>query len=198
MLVIGLTGGIGSGKSTVARLFSERGIAIIDADVIARDITAPAQPAFTAITKHYGNEILCKNGTLDRAKLRHIIFNDRHERRWLENLLHPLIRGEIEKQTKQVTSPYCIVVIPLLIEVGPYPFINRILVVDTPEHLQIERTALRDKVEKHQVEAILKTQTNRQQRLKYAHDIIINDGKREDLALQVDQLHHRYLKMAQA
>lgn len=197
MLVIGLTGGIGSGKTTVAQLFAERNVSIIDADSIARIVTQPDKPAFLDIIDHFEEPLLLENGTLDRAKLRTIIFNHPEERRWLENLLHPLIRNEIQQQLKILSSPYCIIVIPLLFETGmeSYSFIQRILVVDTPEHLQIERTAKRDKSDKAHIEAILKSQASRDHRLTKAHDIIVNTGTLNELIPQVQQLHEMYLNI---
>lgn len=197
MLVVGLTGGIGAGKSTVAALFIKHDIPIIDADVIAREITMPGTPALSRITKHFGQEILLANGHLDRAKLRQIIFSQPNQRLWLENLLHPIIREEMINKINMLSSPYCIAVIPLLLEVEFYSFIHRILVIDAPEHLQIERTAHRDKIQKSQIETILKTQAKREHRTAHAQDIIINDGKLEDLVPQVEKLHQRYLEMAE-
>lgn len=196
MLVIGLTGGIGSGKSTVASLFAERGIAIIDADSIAKALTESDQPAFSTIVSHFKENVLSHHGKLNRAKLREIIFNHPDERHWLEKLLHPLIEKELKQQIKQIASPYCIAVIPLLIEVESYSFINRILIVDTKEYLQVERTMLRDKAEKNIIETIIQTQASREKRLAKAHDIIVNDGLLADLIPQVEKLHQFYLKIA--
>lgn len=196
MLVIGLTGGIGSGKSTVANLFAERDVAIIDADVVAREVTQPNTAAFKTIVKHFGDDILQSNGALDRSKLRQIIFSDHKQRLWLENLLHPLIRGAMHEQIQRTHAPYAIAVIPLLLEVEFYSFINRILVVDAPEEAQIDRVTSRDKSEKTQIEAIIKTQARREDRVARAHDVIINDGKLADLIPQVDRLHKQYLEMS--
>lgn len=197
MLVIGLTGGIGSGKSTVANLFAERDVPIIDADVVAREVTQPGTPGFKSIVKHFGTEILQANGTLDRSQLRHIIFNDSKQRLWLENLLHPLIRDAMQEQIRNhYKAPYIIAVIPLLLEVEFYSFINRILVVDAPEAEQIDRVLERDKTNRDQVQAILKTQARREDRTSRAHDVIINDGKLADLIPQVDKLHAQYLQMS--
>lgn len=196
MLVVGLTGGIGSGKSSVAALFAERGVPVIDADVIARDLTQPGKPAFAAIVKHFGEQIVLPDGSLDRAGLRQIIFSDVNNRLWLEHLLHPQIRDEMSRQIKTIHAPYCIAVIPLLLEVEFYSFINRILVVDTPEHIQLERVTQRDNSPVIQIEAILKAQAKRQDRLARAHDVIVNDGELTDLVPQVEKLHEKYLYMA--
>jgi len=196
MFVVGLTGGIGSGKSTIAALFAKRGVPIIDADMVARDITQAGQPAFDEIIQHFSHFNLIKDGTLDRTKLRQIIFKDHAERMWLENILHPLIRKEIQQQLHRLHAPYSIVVIPLLFEVKPYSFINRILVVDAPEHIQIERAANRDKASKDHIETIIKTQIRREDRTARAHDIIINDGKLADLEPQVQKMHDMYLKLS--
>jgi dephospho-CoA kinase len=196
MLVVGLTGGIGSGKSSVARLFAERGVPIIDADVAAREVTTPEKPAFASIVKHFGNDVVLPNGTLDRAKLRHIIFNDSKQRLWLEKLLHPLIRDEMKKQIDSLSAPYAVAVIPLLLEVEFYSFINRILVVDAPESAQIERVMMRDKTSRADIEEILKSQASRKDRKAKAHDIILNDGVPDDLIPQVDKLHQLYLQMS--
>jgi dephospho-CoA kinase len=195
MLVVGLTGGIGSGKSTVAQLFSEHGIPIIDADVAARTVTTPDKPAFASIVKHFGEDIVQKDNTLNRAKLRQHIFNDPKQRHWLEKLLHPLIREEMQQQIDQLKAPYCIAVIPLLLEVEFYSFINRILVVDASETQQIQRVMLRDQTSKKNVEAILNSQAHRNDRRAKAHDVIHNDGKIADLIPQVDKLHALYTKM---
>lgn len=197
MLVVALTGGIGSGKSTVANLFAAYGITIIDADAIAYSLTQAGQPALSNIVDHYGKELLLDNNNLDRKKLRHIIFSNAAERHWLQDLLHPLIRAEIEARLSKIHTPhpYCIVVIPLLFEVTPYPFIDRILVVDASESAQIERVMLRDYASSTEIKDILQTQITREQRLAQADDIIINDGLLADLELQVAKLHQKYLLM---
>lgn len=196
MLVIGLTGGIGSGKSTVAELFATHGIPIVDADLIAREIVQPNQPAYSQLIEHFGPDILTKDKHIDRTLLRRIVFDNAIERAWLEQLLHPIIFNEIKYRLKKLSGPYCIVVIPLLFESERASFIDRILIVDTPEHLQVERAIARDKTNKAQIEAIMKSQISREQRLQKAHDIILNDGNLDDLVPQVNKLHHFYLKMA--
>lgn len=196
MLVVGLTGGIGSGKSTVAKLFAELNVPIIDADAVSRDITNPGDDAFLRIVKHFGADVLLPDDTLDRAKLRNIIFADPKQRHWLENLLHPLIREAMKEQIKKISAPYCLAIIPLLLETEFYSFINRILVVDAPEHLQIQRITVRDKTPITHVETILKAQASRNDRLARAHDVITNDGAPDDLIEQVRQLHEKYLRLA--
>ena len=197
MLVVGLTGGIGSGKSTVAELFAKHGIPIIDADVVAREVTQPDKPAFARIVTHFGDDILLKNGNLDRAKLRRLIFNDPNQRFWLEKLLHPQIREEMQQQIKTMTGSYCIAVIPLLLEAEFYAFINRILVIDAPESMQIQRVMSRDNLPLSDIESIIKSQAHRQDRRAKAHDVITNDGTLENLIPQVNKLHALYstLKM---
>jgi len=192
MLVVGLTGGIGSGKSTVAALFKTKGVPIIDADECARKVIQPGEPALTKITELFGNDILLPNGELDRAKLKKIVFTNDAKRKQLEQLLHPLIRSEMKRQIDQLNAPYCIAMIPLLLETTPNPLIGRILVIDTTEETQILRTMARDKLSREDVEAILKTQINRKERLAAADDIIINDGLTEHLISQVNKLHAFY------
>jgi dephospho-CoA kinase len=195
MLTVGLTGGIGSGKSTVANLFASYGTPLIDADVIAHEITTDSQPALKTIIEHFGDHLRLKNGGLDRSTLRTIIFNDTHERKWLEALLHPLIRDRIKQDIAKVSAPYCLVIIPLLFETSSYPFIDRILVVDTSEKNQFDRIARRDHADKSQITAILKSQATRVQRLQGANDIILNDGELADLIPQVERFHLLYREL---
>lgn len=198
MLVIGLTGGIGSGKTTVTNLFAKYDVPIIDTDVIAREITQQHEPAYAEIVQHFGKVILDEQTNINRRALRDIVFTNPAERTWLENLLHPIIRNKTEQQVKRLPpeSSYCIVVVPLLTEIGSYPFINRVLVVDAPEASQIERVTARDKTSSTQVQSIIDTQISREKRLKLAHDVITNDGQLEHLSAQVDSLHKKYLEMA--
>jgi dephospho-CoA kinase len=194
-LVVGLTGGIGSGKSTVAGLFANHGVPIVDTDIIARQLAEPGKPAFQAITERFSNTI-APDGTLNRRLLREIVFADSEQRIWLEELLHPLIREEMERQINLLDAPYCIVVIPLLLENPPNPVIQRILVVDTDPELQLERVAQRDLHSVMEVEAIMATQVSRQDRLDGADDIIFNTQGPEFLVPQVEALHKSYLALS--
>lgn len=196
MLVIGLTGGIGSGKSTVSNYFNQHGIPIIDADIIARELTATQKPAWEKISAHFGPGILRTDQSLDREKLRELVFNHSEARTWLENLLHPLITQEIQRQLNNLDSPYCIVVIPLLVETGPYSFLDRILVVDTPEKIQLERLQNRDQASIEALKKIIAIQSEREARLSQAHDLIQNQGSQAELSAQVDKLHALYLSLA--
>ncbi len=194
MLTIGLTGGIGSGKSTVADLFKKKGITIIDADYIAHDITRPGQICFDKIVETFGESILLPNKNLDRAQLRKIIFTDPLKRQWLEQLLHPLIRAEMQRLISAARSPYCIAVIPLLLETKPNPLIQRILVIDTPEEQQIARCITRDHLSEKEIKAIMQTQVTREQRVAAADDIIDNHHRTPaELYPQVEKLHQFYL-----
>jgi dephospho-CoA kinase len=174
-LVIGLTGGIGSGKTTVTDFFHQLGVDVIDADIIAREVVDINSPALKAIADHFGKSILLENGQLNRALLRSRIFSNDDDKNWLNQLLHPLIRANIISQTKTASSPYCILVAPLLIENNLLPLIDRLLVVDVSEATQLKRTILRDASSVDEVKAIIASQTNRSTRLEAADDIINND-----------------------
>jgi len=193
VLKIGLTGGIGSGKSTVAKYFAEFSITIIDADKIARELVAAGTPTLTKIVKHFGNKVLTDCGTLDHTYLRKLIFSNSKQKQWLENLLHPLIYQEIENQLQQAKSPYCILVIPLLLETHQEKLVDRILVVDTPQQQQIYRTMKKNKMSEKEVKAIIAAQVNREQRLAGADDVIYNNNSLTKLKQQVQQLHQQYL-----
>jgi len=196
MLIVGLTGGIGSGKSTVATLFKKLGITVIDADEIAREVVTPNSPLLTKIVEHFGKEIVDKNGHLQRRILRERIFQDTTARQWLEQLLHPAIYARLEELTQEVKSAYCIVIIPLLLETAKNDFVQRILVIDLSGELQISRTQARDHCSANQVRAIMQTQVNREQRLTAADDVIYNDGDLEKLTQQVAALHKHYIELA--
>lgn len=195
--VVGLTGGIGSGKTTVAELFAELGVTVIDTDQLSRHLTQPGYPAYQQIIEKFGTGILLDDKQLNRKKIRKIIFADPAERHWLEKLLHPLIRDEMKRLVKLAKSVYCIIVIPLLFEGEPNSLLNRTLVVDAPEKLQISRTEKRDQHTPEEVKTIIKSQINRSKRLAAADDIIVNDGKLEDLKPQVKKLHKFYLSLCE-
>ncbi|SRR5579883_6011 len=197
MLVIGLTGGIGSGKSTVAKLFIERGVTVIDSDKLARDVVLPGQAALKQVAEKFGSAVMKPDGTLDRNALRKIIFEDENSRNWLEQLLHPLIRAEMKKQIKNANPPYCIIMIPLLLETENNPLIDRILVVDSAEADQIKRTQKRDNATEEEVKSIIKTQVSRTKRLSAADDVIENSGSISDLIPQIDRLHGFYSALSQ-
>lgn len=193
--IVGLTGGIGSGKTTVANLFAELGITLIDADIIARELVAPNSKGHQLIVDKFGQQILLSDGQLNRKKLREHVFNHNDDRIWLNNLLHPMVRNEMLLQAKTAITPYAIMVIPLLFENGLETIVDRVLVVDLSETLQLERTSIRDQTEKDQVKAIVKHQINREQRLAKANDIINNQGQIAALKTQVLALHEKYLTL---
>lgn len=194
--IIGLTGGIGSGKTTVANLFAQKGVCIIDADIIAREVVAPNSEGLSQIVGRFGADILTTEGALDRRALRIKIFSNPVEKTWLNQLLHPKITDRMLDDTKKIKAPYCLWVSPLLIENQLHSFCQLVLVIDVDESTQISRTQLRDGVEKEQVEKILAAQASRSNRLAYADDIIHNGGNIEALNLQVDALHDQYLLLS--
>lgn len=194
--IVGLTGGIGSGKTTVANLFAALGIALVDADIVARQVVAPGQPALAAIVSQFGPQILRADGQLHRALLRQLIFSDVEAKRWLDQLLHPLIREHMLQQLQQASSPYVLLVAPLLIENGLTPFVDQLLVVDVTPATQLQRTSNRDQVSEQQVTAIMASQCSRASRLELADQIINNDGDAATLPEKVAQLHQIYLTMA--
>ncbi|MCO6414234.1 MAG: dephospho-CoA kinase [Thiogranum sp.] len=197
-LRIGLTGGIGSGKSEASRYFAEIGVPVIDTDVIARELVEPDQPALAEIATRFGDDVLDATGHLDRARLRQQVFADAEKRRQLESILHPRIRVRAEALANQIDAPYCVMVIPLLVETArDYP-IDRILVIDTPVELQYQRLALRDGLSDREIKAVIEIQADRQQRLDAADDVVLNDGSVEQLHARIDELHRFYLKLAKS
>ena len=193
--VLGLTGGIGSGKSAAAARFAELGMHTVDADQAARWVVEPGRPALAEIAERFGNSILQADGSLDRGALRAVIFADPEQRRWVEALLHPLIANEIAESLVSATSAYAVFVSPLMVESGQARLAKRLLVIDVPEALQIERTLARDGTTPAQVEAILKAQASREQRLNQADDVLVNDRDLDWLRSEVDRLHHFYLTL---
>lgn len=194
MWVVGLTGGIGSGKSTVADHFAAQGVPVIDTDIIARDLTAPDGAALDAVRAAFGEAVMQADGTLDRAALRRRVFSDHASRHRLEAILHPLIRQRVEQALVTLTAPYALIVVPLLVETGGYrDVLNRVLVVDCPEEMQIARVMARSGLTRDEVTAILAAQASRAARLAAADDVIVNSASPDALRTQVAALHRRYL-----
>jgi len=196
MLIIGLTGGIGSGKTTVCNYFNALGVPIIDADVVAREIVQPGQPGLAQVIALFGQEVLTPDGTLNRDKLRELIFADELSRKKLEAILHPLIRQQMDKKLAGLTAPYAILAIPLLLESNRREGIDRILVIDAEESQQIIRASQRDQKNENQIRAIITAQCSRKDRLKAADDVIYNTGDLEQLKNQVTDTHNLYLRLA--
>jgi dephospho-CoA kinase len=194
--VVGLTGGIASGKTTVANLFAEYAIDLVDADVIAREVVSIGSDGLKAITEHFGQAILLTDGSLDRAALRAQVFDNPEQRLWLNNLLHPMIRQKMLDQVQVSASAYVIMIVPLLFENHLDSLVDTTLVVDIAPELQISRTMQRDGVSKQQVELILASQMTREQRLAQADNIIDNQGEYQMLRSQVSHLHQQYLQQA--
>ena len=195
---VALTGGIASGKTTVADLFGSLGIPLIDSDIIAREVVEPGQPALAAVTQAFGNSVLGADGRLDRRRLREIIFADAGARARLEAILHPAIRAETERQSAAAarSGPYQVLVIPLLTEGGRRDHVDRVLVVDAPEAVQVERLMARDSVTLEQAQASLRAQAQREARLQLADDVVTNNGLIDELRAQVAALHALYVKLA--
>ncbi len=193
---VGLTGGIASGKTTVANLFAARGAVVIDTDQIARDVVEPGRPALVQIVAAFGARVLDPSGRLDRRCLRQIVFADPALRRQLESILHPAIRAELAARAAAAVGPYQIHVIPLLVESGRREGLDRVLVVDCDPRQQLERLLSRDAETVEQAEAIIAAQVDRQRRLEAADDVIRNDGSADDLAQRIDELHRCYLELA--
>ena len=196
MLKIGLTGGIGSGKSTVCGLFADLGVPIVDADIIARQLVEPGQPALTRLADAFGAGILNTDGTLNRAELRARTFSDARVRQQLDAIMHPLVYNEIESVVTYLQTAYCIIAIPLLLETQKKHAVDRVLVVDCSVEAQIRRVLDRDKIKREQAEAIIAAQVDRQQRLAAADDVIDNSTNLAHLAEHVKKLHNLYLLLA--
>jgi dephospho-CoA kinase len=196
-LRIGLTGGIASGKSTVAQRFTELGIPVIDADVAARQVVAPGTVGLAQVIARFGEEVVDAAGALDRAALRNLIFKDPGARRELEAILHPLIRTAMEKNAEAAVGPYIVMAIPLLVEGGKTDRVDRVLVVDVEESVQIARLMERDGSSLEQALAILKSQASRAARLAAADDVLPNSGTVTEVRQAVDRLHEQYLQLAQ-
>jgi dephospho-CoA kinase len=196
MLTIGLTGGIGSGKSTVSDMFQELGVPVIDSDIIAREVVEPGEPGLEGIIRLFGPEVLHTDGTLDRRQLRGLVFDNPNARSQLEQLLHPLIRERSQQRLAALDTAYAILAIPLLVEAGLQTTVDRVVVVDCPEQVQVERICERDQVTPDQARSVLAAQCSREQRLQVADDIIDTNVPYEHIRQQVNSLHQQYLAQA--
>ena len=192
-MIIGLTGGIGSGKTAVSNCFQELGITIVDADLASRVVVEKGKPSLESIEEHFGSDILNESGELDRGKLREIIFNSDSEKQWLESLLHPAIAKQIQNELSSSKSPYTILVSPLLLETNQKDFCSKVLVVDVPVETQVSRTLARDGVSEEQINSIINSQIDRNERLALADEVISNNGTIEDLEVAVRELHNKFL-----
>lgn len=197
-LVVGLTGGIASGKSTAAQYFRKLGVPVIDADEIAREVVEPDQPALKQLTALFGPDMLDANGRLDRARLRHLIFADAGKRRQVEGILHPAIRQTMLERLAHAQGDYCILSIPLLLETRQTDLVNRVLVIDSPEALQRDRLSKREGWTSEEIGAAIAAQLSRQERLQNADDVIVNDGDLASFERAVEQMHRRYRLLASA
>ena len=196
MFVVGLTGGIGSGKTVASDRFEELGVKVVDADIASRVVVEIGKPALSSIEDEFGSDVISDDGSLNRAKLREIIFKDDEAKSWLESLLHPLIGQHISDEIASATSRYVILVSPLLFETTQFQMCNRTLLIDVPKDIQILRTAKRDKVPESQVEKIIASQMDRDQKISKADDVIVNDGEIGDLISKIDKIHQRYIELA--
>ncbi|GHA04240.1 dephospho-CoA kinase [Oceanisphaera arctica] len=197
--IVGLTGGIGSGKSTVADFFAELGVEVVDADIIAREVVAPGEPALAAIATRFGLGVIAEDGSLNRRELRQRVFGNPAEKDWLNALLHPLIREHMISACAAARSPYCLLVVPLLVENKLTNLCQRVLVVDVSAEQQLARTTLRDQADAAQIRAIMAAQASREQRLAAADDVIDNkDSDFERIKAEVNRLHRQYLALAGA
>lgn len=192
--IVGLTGGIGSGKSTIARLFGKLGVHWVDADDVARQVVEPGTSALAAIATHFGDPVLQADGSLNRAWLRQRIFEHAPEKDWLEGLLHPIIRQELIRQLNASSSPYTLLTSPLLLETDQHQLVDRVVVVDVPENVQIERTVTRDDNTREQVERIIAAQMAREERCARADAIINNNKPLTDVERQVVELHNHFIE----
>ncbi len=195
-LKIGVTGGIASGKTTVTNLFADKGVTIIDADVIAREIVMPGEPALEKIVDKFGKEVLQHDGSLDRSKLREIVFATAATKDWLNALLHPMIREKMLNDSENATSSYCILSIPLLFENGLDKIVDRVLVIDTPEEMQLKRALQRDGSSSQVIKQIMRSQVSRKARLEGADEVIDNSGDIAFMYSQVETLHKKYLELS--
>ena len=193
--ILGLTGGIGSGKSAISVMFEELGIQVVDADIVAREVVEPGSTGLEKITEHFSDEILTTDGSLDRAKLREIIFADESQKQWLNNLLHPLIRESMLAQLQQATSQYVILVAPLLFENGLDKFCDHTLLIDVPVEVQITRTTARDNISVELAKQIIASQMPRADKQQKATDTLDNNRLLSEVKIDVQKLHEKYLTL---
>ena len=195
--IVGLTGGIGSGKSAAAKLFEELGAAVVDTDAIAHELTAPGGAAVAPIRAAFGDEVVAPNGALERPAMRRKVFADAQAKGRLEAILHPMIRAEADRRSAAVRAPYVVLVVPLLVESGGYRSrVQRVTVVDCPEEVQVARVMSRSGLSAEEARAIMAPQVSREARLAVADDVIDNGGELAELRPQIEALHRRYLEMA--
>ncbi|MGB5764587.1 MAG: dephospho-CoA kinase [Sedimenticolaceae bacterium] len=197
LLRIGLTGGIGSGKTAASDHLARLGAAVIDSDLISRELVEPGQPALDEIVATFGEQVLADDGSLDRARLRRLVFDNPEARRQLEQILHPRIRAAMLHRAEHSRAPYVVFVIPLLFETGQQGLVDRVLLIDVPEKLQRARVAARDRLDEAQINSILMAQTDRNTRLRNADDIVRNDGSLAELHAAIDKLHLKYLNQVE-
>ena len=193
--VVGLTGGIGSGKSAAAQIFRTCGVEVIDADSLAREVVEPGQPALSDIAAYFGSELLTAEGHLDRAALRKIVFSNPEQKSWLENLLHPLIAELLQRRLNATKSPYAILESPLLLETEQYKLVDRVIVIDVNEEIQIARSVRRDGSDEAVIRSIIASQIDRSKRIQHADDLVSNEEGLEQLREKVEALHSKYLGM---
>ena len=193
--VVGLTGGIGSGKSAAAEIFRACGIEVIDADTLAREVVEPGQPALSDIAAHFGSDLVTAEGYLDRAALRRIVFSNPEQRSWLESLLHPLIAELLQRRLNATKSPYAILESPLLLETEQYKLVERVLVIDVSEETQIDRAARRDGSDEEIIKSIIASQIDRAERIQRADDLVSNEESLEQLRESIEALHSKYMGM---
>jgi dephospho-CoA kinase len=196
-LVVAVTGGVAAGKSALTRRFESRGVPVVDADLVARELVQPGEPALAEIGRRFGAEVLAADGSLDRAALRARVFADPAERAALEAILHPRVREALRERALRADAPYVLLAIPLLVESGRYDWVDRVLVVDAPVELQISRVMGRDRIDRQAAERMLAAQASRAARLAVADDVVLNDGPEVDLDAAVARLDARYRLMAQ-
>lgn len=195
-MIVGLTGGIGSGKSTVGKLFARLGVPVISADEIAHELLKHNHAVYQAVKNRFGEELLDQDNQIDRRKLRNVIFSNPAEKLWLEDLMHPLIKEEIIKHAKNFVYPYCIVEVPLLIEVGWQEMVDRILTIDCAEELQMQRATSRDGNVDPNIAEIIANQITRKERRAASNDVIENSGDMNHLSKRVNDLHQHYIELA--